>query len=650
MRLCDPRPTGNGEMRGLFRLLLIGIGALVLLLVVAVIAVTLLFDANSYRGQLSAQVKSSTGLDLRVGDLRLSWFPTLGARVQNLSLGNPPGYGDQPMAQVGEAELGVRILPLLLHRQVRIGSVKLKDARIDLIRDPRGHGNWEALNQAAQVPANGAPPAPAQAAQPSPAEARQAVSGFEVSSVDVENAAVKYEDLQLDKTYEVKQFSLKLGALAPQVSSACSLTFSADQSDPQVHIDFSASANLAIDLPAQTFGLNKLKLEVKAAGSGLSVGQQDVVLTGDGRYSGKDHHGTIDNLVIKADPSTASGSLSFGGGEAPSAQLLLKIDQLDLDRYLPQRPPEQQRAQQPLTQSVGTGEPDQPLPVDALDLMSAMADIDIGALQFKGMKMTAVQLRVKAPKGQEKSIDFDARLYGGTLSAQTRVQPGRTPGYGQATKLSAVDVGALLQDYKSNASVSGILDFSLAVTSSGRSAGQIKQGLNGTASLQLRNGAVKGFDLPRMLRQGQDLLSGHSAPSAGGQTEFSSLTATGRITNGVLHSDDLLGESPLLRVQGAGEVDLAHGTVDYLVKPTLVNTTTGQGGKPVADLEGLVVPVRVSGPLSAPHYAIDVAAALQHNVVDPIGRQLDKGGGGLLDAVKGLFGGHGSDPKSQPSK
>jgi AsmA protein len=67
----------------------------------------------------------------------------------------------------------------------------------------------------------------------------------------------------------------------------------------------------------------------------------------------------------------------------------------------------------------------------------------------------------------------------------------------------------------------------------------------------------------------------------------------------------LSGKSPLLRLGGAGDIDIGNERLDYLVKATVVASAAGQGGKELAQLKGVTVPVKLSGSFSSPQYAID---------------------------------------------
>ena len=123
------------------------------------------------------------------------------------------------------------------------------------------------------------------------------------------------------------------------------------------------------------------------------------------------------------------------------------------------------------------------------------------------------------------------------------------------------------------------------------------------------------------------------------KTDFSELTATARIQDGVATSDDLDLKSPFLRVGGAGRFDIGRGRVDYTARATVVAVPAGQDSAGLAAMKGVTVPVRLSGPFDAIDWKIqwsDVAsAALKAKVQDKAKEKLNQK---LGDKLKGLFG------------
>ena len=131
---------------------------------------------------------------------------------------------------------------------------------------------------------------------------------------------------------------------------------------------------------------------------------------------------------------------------------------------------------------------------------------------------------------------------------------------------------------------------------------------DGKASLALKDGAVKGIDLAGAVRSVKAKFGAkdaEGAASANEKTDFSELTATFDIRNGVAHNADLDLKSPFLRVTGAGDVNIGADSLDYVVKTSIVGTMAGQGGKELAELKGFTVPVRVSGPYTAMKYKVE---------------------------------------------
>lgn len=146
----------------------------------------------------------------------------------------------------------------------------------------------------------------------------------------------------------------------------------------------------------------------------------------------------------------------------------------------------------------------------------------------------------------------------------------------------------------------------------------LRRSLDGHARLALRDGRVRGFNVAQAIRRAKAALGADAAPGpqagTGAPTEatdFSQLSASFRIARGVAHNDDLAAKSPLLRVAGAGDIDLGAGRLDYLLKATVVDTLRGQGGPELQALRGQTIPVRLSGPFAAVDYRVDVAGLVQ---------------------------------------
>jgi AsmA protein len=136
----------------------------------------------------------------------------------------------------------------------------------------------------------------------------------------------------------------------------------------------------------------------------------------------------------------------------------------------------------------------------------------------------------------------------------------------------------------------------------------MKKAVNGNLSLNLADGAVKGINIAKKLRDAQGLLGKSQTQSANQseKTDFSELRATFKVAGGVAHNDDLSLKSPLLRLSGNGDINIGNDTMNYLAKATLAKTLEGQGGKD--NVGGITVPVRISGPFTDLKYTLDFGA------------------------------------------
>ncbi len=205
-----------------------------------------------------------------------------------------------------------------------------------------------------------------------------------------------------------------------------------------------------------------------------------------------------------------------------------------------------------------------------------------------------------------------ARLYDGSLDAKLSAQAEGNR-FGAEASLADVSVGPLLEATTGNRLVEGNGAVQLQLDTAGATVDALKRAVDGKASLALVNGAVRGIDLGEKIRQARELIgrgqSEEAASDATKKTDFSSMTISFDIDDGVASSKDLDLKSPLLRVEGEGRIDIAAGTIDYTARPSLVATSAGQGGRERDELHGVTIPVRVTGALASPGWKIDWASA-----------------------------------------
>lgn len=352
-------------------------------------------------------------------------------------------------------------------------------------------------------------------------------------------------------------------------------------------------------------------------------------------------------LSARLDESTLKAKLHSRGFSPIVIDAEVNADRIDLDRYFP--------AQN--TTKSEKAPADTPVDLSALAGLTGNFKLQAGTLRSRGVTVTGLNLGVRASGGKLEIEPLRAALYGGTVQANARADSA-TGAMSVNGVLTNIDVGPLLHDLAQNNLLSGRGNARFALTSRGASVAALRRGLGGTASIALRDGAIKGFNLAQTIRTAKAAVgsSGTAAQSgsSGEQTDFSALDASVVITKGVARNDDLNLKSPLLRVRGSGTVDIGAGSVDYVLRTTIVGTLAGQGGGDLASLRGVTIPVRITGTFDQLSYRPDLSGALADAAKQKLRSRIEEqlgigkpanGTGGKpapekspVDLLKGLFG------------
>lgn len=326
----------------------------------------------------------------------------------------------------------------------------------------------------------------------------------------------------------------------------------------------------------------------------------------------------------------------------------LAADRLNVDRYLPAKPaPSAGGSPAPS----GGNSAERPIDLSLLKALDASGAVAIDALVAADVKLEQLRMQLKASGGQLEVQPITARLYQGTLSGSLAVNA-HSNRFVIRDRLENVAVGPLLRDLADKDLLEGRGDVTIDVTTSGATASALKRALAGSAAFNLRDAALRGINLAEVFRKAQAVAAGRSLEAIGAakteKTDFSELTASFVIRNGVARNEDLAGKSPFLRLTGAGAIDIAAGTLDYTAKAQTTGSATGQGGREQEVRRGVTLPVRVTGPFSDLKYQVDVQDMAVEAVKDEAKKRLEDAiqkrlgdepaGRAARDLLKGLFG------------
>lgn len=231
------------------------VGGIVALIVLALLAVVLFVDPNDYRDDIERLVESKTGRQLTLsGDLKLSIFPWLALEAGPASLGDAPGFGDEPFVAIQEARVGVRLLPLI-RGKIEVGTVRLAGARIRLITDEQGRNNWADLGEQQEAEQ-----------QPESTDG-QPMEVPTIAGLEIEDAAVTLENRQEKTRQVIRDFNLKTGRLASGEPFDLSTDFVLDQ-EPSLSAKIRLAATVTADLEANAHRLEKPEIDITLTGQG----------------------------------------------------------------------------------------------------------------------------------------------------------------------------------------------------------------------------------------------------------------------------------------------------------------------------------------------------------------------------------------------
>lgn len=337
-------------------------------------------------------------------------------------------------------------------------------------------------------------------------------------------------------------------------------------------------------------------------------------------------HVELNKLLVKLDQTVAKGSFELNGFAQPAYIFDLAVDNINVDRYLPPSKTDAAAPAGERVQGSGGGEDEALFPVETLRQLRFDGKLLIDSLILNQMHAEAVLLKLRGRDGKFTVNQEIGRFYDGLTKGNASLDvSGDTPQMKIEQQLSRILAGPLLIDLTGKDKLLGSGDLDLVLTGQGGTLRQIKRTLSGNLNFDFRDGAVKGFNLAKMIRDARARFSGESVeiPDQSEQTDFSVLNGSASIVNGLINNQQLMAQSPYLRVEGSGKANLVDESLDYTIRPVIVNTPQGQGGQGLEELVGIPIPVRIHGSWSDPEFNIQLAQILEQQQKARLKAKLD---------------------------
>lgn len=627
------------------------LAGLVLIIIVAVVAISIIFDPNDYKPQIQELAKEKASIDLQInGDIGWSIFPTLGLQLMQVDAKTLEG---EPLASLKSAQVAVNI-PALLAGKVKmngitvdgldltiksssdsakakeeekdsgdseknelaldIGNVVLKDANIRYEDTKTGQTiiirnfNFNGDN----VSSSETFPASMKFNLEVLQDKKNTVALTTKLSTEILLDTVEqvYELIGLDMTVEIKHEALGDKPQAINLKGNLIADLKADKASVSDFVI--ALANLSVKTNLDILNMSKSPqfkgditipaFDAKALMATLNMPaietQNDKALTAISLYTkvaGPANVLALEDLTLQLDSTEFKGQLSYNLSSG-AQRIKLAGNSINVDDYLP---PATDKKPEADPEKSGERYPKTPLlPVDTLKDLNINADIALSKLMASGLTIENLKLLLNAKSGLINVSKVSGDLYSGSFDNSVVIDARKTPLTMSVKKdISNIKLGGLLKDLTKQEYLRGVYNMKGAYQMEGNSIYDIVHTLDGNMSMSLKDGRIEGVNLVDKLCSGIMTLKGKKPdPSAAvSYTEFSNLSTSADIVNGLVTNKDLKAALVGVNMSGAGQVNLPAETLDYGLSLTVLQELTGPNCQIDGKLHNISLPLRCKG-------------------------------------------------------
>ncbi len=637
-------------MKPNWKLIGIGAGAVVGVLVLAVVLFIAFFPRDLAAREAERRIEEATERDLVLGgNVELTFWPALGFSVDQVSLSNPEGFDDVarrggvdpsevPFLAADRIVFAVAVLPLL-SGDIRVKQLILDGAEVRLRAKEDGTANWTFPTE--------------------DEENQTTIEDLRLDDVQLNNSLITFEGAESEAplTLEDVDARLALESLDSPATIEAALTYR----DQRLNIDGEVASPRAVLEEGRTPIIARVDSDALDASFDGTFNAENGALAGAFEANGNsvrrllawmgspmaDGGGfgafrvnaqmaregettALTDAQIRLDDIDARGALTLINQENGRLRVngALNAPSLDLNTYMPPPPRGREGVE------VDAGWSSDPIDLSGLRALDATLDLALGSLRFQRMSFSNVALNLRVANGSADARLTRIALYDGGGTARFIADgAGTTPRI--AIELNAQNIQAepLLRDAIGFDKIAGRGRLTASLVGVGASQAAIMRSLRGNASFNFNDGQWKGVNLAQIARTIQAAATGQAA-GQGGATDFAELSSNFAVSEGVAATDSLRLLNPFVRLEGRGLVNIGAQTIDMRIAPRAVSSTQGQGGD--ASIAGLGIPFRISGPWSRVSFRPSLEDAAQSQLRDILSRQ--ESGSPLASIGEAIFG------------
>lgn len=588
------------------------IGAVVLIAVVAVVGL-LMLPADRIAGIAADQLRRATGRDVTItGDVGLTVWPVLGARVGGLEVGNADWAKDGAMLSTSNAAIGVDAAALL-GGEIRITNIEADSPVIRLESRADGRASWQFTDASgeAQIETETAPGRSPQAISIQKLRVTNATLIYDAEGADL----VRYDGVDLSLDWPDRDGSAEINATLRPAGAPVQVyaliqqfaDFLAGEMRPvgvritngggAVSIDGSASlegavsGQLVADITATSVFLTQLGLPAVDLPEGLgrtAIVRADMTLT-PGRQLG------LRRLFADLGGNTLQGQMDVALNGVPQVRAALDAGALDLSALSGS---EGEGGSSSNSGGAGSGWSKAAIDASGLASFNGVIDLAASSIDLGTLRLGATRARLTNDRSRMVFGLQDVAAYGGKITGEFVMNNRNGLSVGGKLNAAGVEMKPLLSDLMEITRFSGTGNARLSFLGVGGNVDSIMRSLKGDGGVSVGRGSIEGIDLDNLLG---------NFDVKGGTTVFDRLEATYTIAGGVMRNGDLLMSLPNFAASGSGQVDLGGQAIDYTVVPKSLKGNAGRG---------IAVPVRIVGPWAGPKISVDAKAAIDLNLAE----------------------------------
>lgn len=242
------------------------IGALILIGGLGIFALGYYFNPDRMKPMAVSYMKDHYNRTISIGDVSWKIFPRLGISIDNITLGNAPGFGEGNFATFKNASIFVKTLELFSGK-IHVERMELNSPAVDFKVNKQGEKNWSDLTQSSNASSS------EKSSDQTDAHSEKSAGGishieFNVESIEISDGAFSYQDEKTGEKYDIKNLHLSGQNVGVDKDFPVDLKLHVVSNAPQLDTDISAKGNMRI-AKTTSYDLNDVSLNGDIAISNL---------------------------------------------------------------------------------------------------------------------------------------------------------------------------------------------------------------------------------------------------------------------------------------------------------------------------------------------------------------------------------------------